>query len=161
MHPKPICGFCSHSHFDRATVRSCVFNENSLNVLKWRDSLALLHFVGFWNSSLGIIQDIISLREILQFVFKMAKTKCKLCSSTLPSGDIHSYCLMCRNSKKGDDPCVKDRTCKFYEVVAKATQKKVNDGGAVDDSILDDPDPPSAVAKVATSAESTSSTSAR
>ena len=134
MHPKPMCGFCIHSHFDRATVRSCVLQREEFEFSKWRDSLALLR--GLLDSSLGIIQDIILRREILQFVFKMAKTKCKLCSSTLPSGDIHSHCLTCRNNKKGDDPCVKGRSCKFCEVVAKATQKKVSDGGSVDDSIL-------------------------
>ena len=50
---------CSHSHFDRATVRSCVYNEKDLNFQKGE---ILLPYFTLWPSGtafLGIIQDII------------------------------------------------------------------------------------------------------
>ena len=76
----------------------------------------------------------------------MAKSKCKQCSSTLPSGDKHALCEVCRKVKRTDD------------LVAKATEKRKSD--AIDDSILDDDDPPKTVTKVAASAESNSTSSA-
>ena len=70
----------------------------------------------------------------------MAKSKCKQCSSTLPSGDKHAYCDTCRKNKKGDDPCVKGRSCKFCENMAKAaTEKRKSE--CIDDSILDEDNP--------------------
>ena len=67
----------------------------------------------------------------------MAK-KCKFCNSSLPSGDKHSTCLKCRNDKKGDDPCVKGKSCKFCESVQKSVEDKKRK--MVDDSILDEED---------------------
>ena len=64
MHPKPMCGFCSHSHFDQATVMSCVYNEKGFEFSKWREyfimmALALLRFLTSGIFFLGIMQDII------------------------------------------------------------------------------------------------------
>ena len=90
----------------------------------------------------------------------MAKTKCKHCSTTLSSGDKHSYCEVCRKSKKGDYPCVKGRTCKFCDCLAKSAGDKKKSSELVDDSLLDDDDPPKVIYKVAASTESNSSNSA-
>ena len=90
---------------------------------------------------------------------KIVKSKCKHYSATLSSGDRHAFREVCRKNKKGDDPCVKGKTCKFCDLLAKAAMEKKTD--FVDDSILDEDDPPKGIqSKNFASIESNSSNNA-
>ena len=60
----------------------------------------------------------------------------------MKSGDRHSACSVCRTSKLGDDPCVKAKYCKICEGLAKPTTVTREKEKKVDDSILDEEDPP-------------------
>ena len=79
----------------------------------------------------------------------MAK-KCKFCNTRIATEDKHSACVDCRSDKRGEDPCVRGKTCKFCESLLKVAiephkkDKTVSSEvlpGEVDDSILDEEDP--------------------
>ena len=85
----------------------------------------------------------------------MAK-KCKFCNTRIISEDRHSACVDCRADKKGDDPCVRNKTCKFCETLSKMAadvpkkDRKDKDKSVasedvlnldIDDRILDEDDP--------------------
>ena len=81
----------------------------------------------------------------------MAK-KCKYCNTRIASEDKHSACVDCRADKKGEDPCVKGKQCRYCETLLKITSDPKKDKAVssevgnleVDDSILDEEDPPTA-----------------
>ena len=58
--------------------------------------------------------------------------KCKRCGKELPDVDGHVFCGDCRAAKKGDDPCVKGKTCRLCDRL-----KKSSETSKVDDSLLD------------------------
>ena len=52
------------------------------------------------------------------------KCKREKCGAQLPAIDGHVFCESCRNMGKGDDPCVKGRSCKVYEAFLKAKDEE-------------------------------------
>ena len=85
----------------------------------------------------------------------MAK-KCRFCNTRIISEDRHSACVDCRADKNGDDPCVRNKTCKFCETLSKMAadvpkkDRKDKDKSVaaedvlnldIDDRILDEEDP--------------------
>ena len=79
----------------------------------------------------------------------MAK-KCKYCNTRIASEDKHSACVDCRADKKGDDPCVKGKQCRNCDSLLKIASDSKKDKTVsskvcnleVDESILDEEDPP-------------------
>ena len=80
--------------------------------------------------------------EVLDLVEKIKSTmarKCKRdkCGVVLPAIDGHVFCESCRSLGKGDDPCVKGRTCKLCDNYNKS---KDEERRRKDDELLDQPD---------------------
>ena len=73
--------------------------------------------------------------------------KCKYCNTRLLKEDKHLGCMECRREKKGDDPCVRNKQCKYCDTSAKisdqnvARKEKSDKSVEIDDSILDEDDP--------------------